>query len=278
MNSKWAVAQINAGTNVEENLSTARRMIREASDGCDLIAFPEFFLIRGNSETILRNVFDESHDVLQELRSLASEHSIAILAGSLPTESSKDSERCHNESFLIDRNGNFISRYRKIHLFDLDLNDDYTVSESSYQKAGKDITSVEIGGFEAGLTICYDLRFPELYRKLALNGVEVFFVPSNFTRETGRAHWEPLLRARAIENQCYVVAPNQIGANPETDIPSLGQSMVVDPWGQVIGRASDRETWFSVELSREYLQDVRGNLPCLDHVELFESSQDGNRN
>lgn len=267
---KWAVAQIDAGVEVDENLDTALRFVEEASsDGCSLMAFPEFFLVRGNQERTRNNPIPINSDPVKKLTGAAKEHGIHLLAGTIPVPDPNRDDYFYNTALYIDDQGTIAGQYRKIHLFDIELEDEFTLRESDVLSRGEEIVDLEIDGIHSGLSICYDVRFPELFRRLADRRVNVIFVPSNFTRETGRAHWEPLLRARAIENQCYVVAPNQWGTNRDNGVASLGQSMVIDPWGQVIGRASDGERWFSVRLDFDYVHDVRRQLPALDHVELI---------
>lgn len=266
---KWAVAQIDAGTNVDDNLDTALEFIEEAGeDGCSLIAFPEFFLVRGNQDRTRANPIPIDSDPVQALSHAASEHDIHLQAGTIPVPDPDREDYFYNTALYIDNNGTIAGRYRKIHLFDIELENEFTLRESDVLSGGNEVVDLTVDGISAGLSICYDLRFPELYRRLSSRRVNVIFVPSNFTRETGRAHWEPLIRARAIENQCYIVAPNQCGVNRDNGVASLGQSMVVDPWGQVIARASDGERWFSVQIEPDYVKDVRRQLPALDHVEL----------
>jgi predicted amidohydrolase len=262
------VLQLDAGTNIEENLNRALELIRAAGESCSLVALPEFFLVRGDHDTIRDRALTMQSEPIKRLAEVARTVDVNVLAGSLPFEDPDHPDRCFNRSLIFDRSGEIIARYNKIHLFDVDLDQGVTVQESDLLQSGEEETTTHVDGFHAGLSICYDLRFPALYRKYASRNVEVLFVPSNFTRETGRAHWEPLLRARAIENQAYVVAPNQIGTNPETGVASLGQSMIVDPWGQVVTRCSDREGWASAELNPGYLRRIRRELPSLDHRAL----------
>ena len=267
---KWAVAQVDAGTTVEENLETALGMIGEAADeGCSLIAFPEFFLLRGDQDSTRAHPMPLDSEPVRKLSRSAKQNRIHLLAGTIPVPVEENENYFYNTALYIESNGTLSHQYRKIHLFDIELEDEFTLRESDVLAPGNQVVDGQVDGLHAGFSICYDLRFPELYRELSRRRVQVIFVPSNFTRETGRAHWEPLLRARAIENQCYVVAPNQWGPNRDTGVASLGQSMVVDPWGQVIGRASDGETWFSVQIDPDYVSEVRRQLPSLNHVELL---------
>ncbi|MFB6355832.1 MAG: carbon-nitrogen hydrolase family protein [bacterium] len=270
MRKHWAIAQINAGSNVRENLDRSLELAHEASEeGCSLIAYPEFFLVRGDQDTTRNNPIPIDSEPVKEFCSFARKTNTHVLMGTIPIPDPDRDDYVYNTAIYIDDSGTIASRYRKIHLFDIELEDEFTLRESDVLSSGQEVVDTEIDNVHAGLSICYDLRFPELFRKLADRRVQVIFVPSNFTRETGRAHWEPLLRARAIENQCYIVAPNQIGENPENGVHSLGQSMVVDPWGQVIARASDREDWFGFTVDTDYVHSVRRQLPSLDHIELI---------
>ncbi len=269
---QWAIAQLNAGEDVEDNLSRALAFLREAAEaGCSLIAFPEVFLYRGSSEGARTRGIDPAGPRVDRLREAARNHEIAIQAGSFlaPPEKDEDTDgdRLDNLALAIDREGEIVAEYRKIHLFDVDL-PEVEIQESRLMRSGNEVVDGRVDGVHCGLSICYDLRFPELYRQLSSRGAEALFVPSNFTRETGRAHWEPLLRARAIENQAYVIAPNQIGPNPDTGIESLGQSLIVDPWGQVVVRMSDQVGWTSTRLDLSYLENIRRRLPSLNHRKL----------
>lgn len=269
MKRTWAVVQVDATTTVEDNLRSVLGHVEEAARaGCSTIALPEFFLLRGDPQTLRSETFDLDGEAVGALKTAARRHDVYLLGGTLPFPDPAREDRIYNTAVCIDPDGEVTATYRKMHLFDVEFEDGFSVHESEYQSAGENVVSTRIDGVRTGLSICYDLRFPELYRNLVREGCRVLFVPSNFTRETGRAHWEPLLRARAIENQAWVVAPNQIGTNPETGVAALGQSMVVDPWGQVVARASDQPGWVSVRLDFEYLEAVRRRLPALEHVRM----------
>lgn len=272
MNRHWAVVQVDAGTSVEANLEAALGALVEAARaGCSTVAFPEFFLLRGRPTTLCREAFGPDGEIVRRLRREAREHEVNVLGGTIPVPADSRGETIVNTAIAISAEGELVSTYRKLHLFDVEIDGELSVHESEYQAAGERTVVAELDGVSTGMSICYDLRFPELYRRLIRRGARVLFVPSNFTRETGRAHWEPLLRARAIENQAWVVAPNQIGTNPETDVSSLGQSLVVDPWGQVVCRASDRTGWWSTRIDLDYQNAVRERLPALDHARLTRS-------
>mgnify|MGYP001566127226 FL=1 len=198
---------------------------------------------------------------------LARDLGIYLLSGSV-LEEIPGSSKAYNTSLLFDPKGNAIALYRKIHLFDVDIENGVTTIESETRQPGEEVVVAETEFCPMGLTICYDLRFPELYRALVVKGAQVIFVPSAFTAFTGEAHWEPLLRARAIENQVYIIAPDQIGKNPRS-FATYGNSMIVDPWGRVLARASDLPTVIFAEIDLDYLAKVRAELPSLTHRKVL---------
>jgi predicted amidohydrolase len=200
------------------------------------------------------------------MSALARECSIHLCAGSI-LEAAPGGARAYNTSCLFDPTGRLVARYRKIHLFDVDLPGRVTVRESETRTPGADVVTVPTALGTLGLSICYDLRFPELYRKLAGGGAQVLLVPSAFTFPTGSAHWEVLCRARAIENQCWLVAADQTGMSPH-GFADWGESMIVDPWGRVVARAGDGDGIVTAEIDLGYLARVRRELPCLDHARL----------
>jgi predicted amidohydrolase len=200
------------------------------------------------------------------LAELARTLGIHLCAGSL-LERVPGEPRAYNTSCLFDPGGRLLARYRKIHLFDVDLPGRVTVRESATRAPGDEVVAVPTELGTLGLSVCYDLRFPELYRRLARAGAEVLLVPSAFTFPTGAAHWEVLCRARAVENQCYLIAPDQTGTSPH-GFPDFGDSLIADPWGRVLARAGDGEGVVTAEIDRAYLARVRRELPCLTHARL----------
>jgi predicted amidohydrolase len=196
---------------------------------------------------------------------LARQLGVHLVAGSILEDSGES--RVFNTSVLFDARGQIVARYRKIHLFDVDIPQHVTIRESDTRMGGDGVVTAPTELGVIGMSVCYDLRFPELYRQLTLSGAEIIAVPSAFTFPTGAAHWELLLRARAIENQVYVVAPDQIGRSP-SGVLDYGNSMIVDPWGTPVARAADRETVICAEIDRDYQDRVRRELPCLGHVKL----------
>jgi predicted amidohydrolase len=178
------------------------------------------------------------------------------------------SRKAYNTSQLFGPNGKVLASYRKIHLFDVDLTDGVSTRESDTREFGDTVVVANTELCAMGLTICYDLRFPELYRRLVHQGAQLIFVPSAFTAYTGKAHWEPLLRARAIENQVYVVAANQFGKNPKS-FETYGHSLIVDPWGKVIAECPDGPGVVSADIDLDYLAQIRRELPALSHRKLI---------
>jgi predicted amidohydrolase len=262
-----AAVQMSSGADRAANLSRATALIRTAAArGARLVVLPEVFAWRGpraeepeTFETIPGATTDALAAVARECR-------IHLCIGSI-LEAVPGDARAFNSSCLLDTDGNLVARYRKIHLFDVDLPGRVTVRESATRVPGDEpiVVSTELGVL--GMSICYDLRFPELYRRLVGRGAQVLLVPSAFTFPTGAAHWEVLCRARAIESQCYVIAPDQTGRSPH-GFADFGESMIVDPWGRVLARAPDGEGVITAEIDLDYLARVRSELPSLTHVRL----------
>jgi predicted amidohydrolase len=261
-----AAVQMTASSVKEENLAKAETFVRLAAErGATLIVLPEVFAWRGQRAEEPAQIEPIPGPTSERLRNLARRYQIYLLAGSFLEKG--DDARSYNTSLLLGPQGDTLAHYRKIHLFDVDIPGQVRVKESDTKKPGEAIvaTTTPLGVF--GLSVCYDLRFPELYRQLAAKSAEVMFVPSAFTFPTGAAHWEPLLRARAIENQTYIIAPNQIGKNAH-GYADYGNSMIIDPWGKVIARAPDKECFITAEIDRDYVEKVRRELPCLAHRRL----------
>ncbi len=263
-----AAIQMSAGADKAANLERAERLIRlAAARGADLVALPELFNWRG--QRIDERVAAESLDgvTITIMARLARELGIHLVAGSITeqaTERARGEGKTWNTSVLLGRDGARLAAYRKIHLFDVDLPGRVTIRESDGKLAGSEVVSADTALCRIGLTICYDLRFPELYRELAYAGAKVITMPSAFTFPTGEAHWEVLIRARAIENQCYLVAPAQFGPNVH-GFSDYGNSMIVDPWGRVLARAADHEGVVVAPIDLEYQERVRRELPSMQH-------------
>ncbi len=263
-----AAIQMLASPDKAANLKEAESMVREAATrGARAVALPEVFNWRGDKKDERKNAEPIPGPTADLMAHLARELGIYLLTGSL-LEEIPASHKAYNTSLFFDPKGNLLARYRKIHLFDVDIERGVSTMESETREPGKDIVVAETEYCRMGLTICYDLRFPELYRALVAKGVQVIFVPSAFTALTGEAHWEPLLRARAIENQVYIVAPDQLGKNPKS-FATYGNSMIVDPWGRVLARASDSAGVIIAEIDLDYLAKVRSELPSLSHRKVM---------
>jgi len=255
-----AVAQLNSTAETARNLETAERLGREAAGrGAELVALPEKWNLLAGGEELAAGAESLDGPSLGAARSWALELGIHLLAGSVAERG--DSEKSFNTSVLIGPGGEDLAVYRKIHMFDVDV-DGIAYRESDHEEPGEEIVTAPVGGLRVGLSVCYDLRFPELFRILAVRGARILAIPSAFTRATGRDHWEPLLRARAIENQAFVLAPNQVGEAPPHFV-SGGRSMIVDPWGVVLATAADGECAVLADLDLAAQQRIRTELPAL---------------
>lgn len=265
-----ALCQMNAGRDdVAANVATAERLLHEAAAGdADLAALPEVFAFYGSHERARELAEPIPGPITDRVGAVARDHGMWVLAGSL---AERDGAHVYNTSTLFDRDGELVTRYRKIHLFDAELEGQPPLRESALFAAGDQIVSHQTEFGRIGLSICYDLRFPELYRGLAASGAELLTVPSAFTAATGEAHWEVLLRARAIEDQCVVIAPAQWGpwGPPEDGRRTYGNSIVVDPWGRVLVRAPAEGdgVWFA-DVDLEEIRRVRRVLPALANRRL----------
>jgi deaminated glutathione amidase len=260
-----AAIQLNSTADKAGNLATAEQLVRAAAaDGAELVVLPEKWNVLGDAEALREGAEPLSGPTIAAASSWASELGIHLVAGSI-AERTGGADRLFNTSVLIGPDGELHARYRKIHMFDVNVGG-VSYRESETEEPGSEIISPALGpalpGVSLGMTVCYDLRFPELYRILAVRGATVITVPSAFTYETGKDHWEVLLRARAIENQAFVVAPNQVGEAPP-HYRSYGHSMIVDPWGQVLAVAPEGERFIAADLDLEAEERVRATLPSL---------------
>jgi predicted amidohydrolase len=260
-----AAVQLNSTEDIDANLATADRLVRAAaSRGAELVVLPEKWTVLGRGEAMAAAAESISDGrAAGWAHGIATELGIDLVAGSL-VERRVGQERTSNTSLHFGPDGRLRGVYRKLHMFDVEV-DGTVYAESAREQAGDEVVVSELaGGVRLGMSICYDVRFPELYRELSARGAEVIAIPSAFTLATTRDHWEVLLRARAIENQCFVVAANQIGTSPPGN-RSGGRSMIVDPWGLVLATAADAETVVVADLDFELLRDVRRRLPALAH-------------
>jgi predicted amidohydrolase len=262
-----AAVQMVASDDKEANLQEAQRWIRQAAaKGARVVVLPEVFIWRGSKK--LEREFAETipGPTSDRLAALARELKIYLLGGSI-LEAIPASGKAYNTSLLFDPAGKLLAAYRKIHLFDVDLANGVSLRESESRAHGKDVVAAETELGTMGLTVCYDLRFPELYRGLADKGAQLIFVPSAFTAFTGQAHWEALLRARAIENQVYIIAADQYGKSPKS-FECHGHSMIIDPWGTVLAELPDGPGVIIAEIDFDHLTKVRAELPALQHRRL----------
>jgi predicted amidohydrolase len=262
-----AVIQMTSTADVEKNLATAERLVAEAAGrGASLVGLPENFgFLRSEGEAIPEAQTLDGPWVRRMAESARS-HAISLLLGSLP-ERIEGEGKIYNTSVLLGPDGAVLASYRKIHLFDIDLPGMEHLKESKAIAPGSEIVVAHAPFGALGLSICYDLRFPELYRALAMKGARILAVPSAFTERTGKAHWEVLLRARAIENLAYVMAPAQVGHHGKGRA-SHGHAMIVDPWGDVLAQVADGEGIAVAELDFERQDRMRRELPALSHARL----------
>ncbi len=251
------------------NLEAAWAGIRAGAEGgAELVALPENFAYLRREGLPIPCAQGLDGPIVTRLREQAREHGVFVLGGTFP-ERVPETDRVHNTSVLIAPDGELVAFYRKIHLFDVDLRaaGGGCFTESETIAPGKDVVVASTPFGAIGMSVCYDLRFPELYRAHVAQGARLLAVPSAFAVETGRDHWEVLLRARAIENQAFVIAPAQWGRH-SADRSSYGRSMIVDPWGVVLARAPDRPGVILAECDLEALEAVRSSLPALAHRRL----------
>ena len=256
-----AAIQLNSTADVDRNLATAERLVdAAAAAGAELVVLPEKWSALGPGEMLLELAEPLDGPIVTAARGWAQRLGITLLAGSVG-ERIEGSERIANTSLLIAPDGEIEATYRKIHMFDVDVGG-VSYRESEHERAGEEVVVAPAAGTDLGMTICYDLRFPELFRIVALRGARVITVPSAFTATTGRDHWEVLLRARAIEDQLFVVAANQFGTAPPS-FSSWGHSMIVDPWGRILDVLADGEGHAIADLDLGEVERVRAQVPSL---------------
>jgi predicted amidohydrolase len=267
-----AAIQMNSGADVSENLQLADRLIRDAvNDGCTLVVLPENFALMPARGRDKAKAAEEPGDgpIQAFLSDLSERHGIWIIAGSMPLTSPEiDVERVYGACPVYDSKGDAKVIYRKIHLFDVDLSE----SEESYRESrsmypGDEVVTVDTPCGRIGLSICYDLRFPELYRQLVDAGATMFTVPAAFTATTGEAHWHTLLRARAIENLAYVVAPGQYGEHADGR-STYGHSLIVDPWGRILAEAATGNCFVAADIDPGLPEKLRSEFPALANRQL----------
>jgi predicted amidohydrolase len=277
MNATFRIAclQVNSGNDLQANLATVRTMAREAaSKGAEFLLTPEYVLMMDGSGRIMRERALEADGApaLAELRALARELKAWLLVGSLTLRS--DPPLIANRSFLISGEGDVVATYDKIHMFDVTLPDGRVVQESSTYRAGDRAVVAQTPWGRLGMTVCYDLRFPGLFRVLAQAGAQFITVPSSFQRQTGKSHWHALLRARAIENECFVLAPAMCGDHPGNR-QTYGHSLVIDPWGGIVAEGGEGPEIVYADINPAEVGRVRRMIPSLEHDRDFELRQPG---
>lgn len=265
MHLKTAVIQVNTRSDPAVNLANIELLLDQAADlGAQFVALPEYWSYLGPYTGFDQAAQTVPGPLIERLQEKARQHGMIVHGGSIVERHPELPGKFYNTCVLINRDGELVTTYRKIHLFDVDLANGEKHYESAQIVPGDEIVTARVDGITFGLTICYDLRFPELYRLLALKGAQIILVPAGFTLHTGRDHWEVLLRARAIENLCYVVAPAQVGSYPP-DRQCFGRSMIVDPWGLVLAQAPDIPGVTLAEIDLEAIERARAQIPCLEN-------------
>ncbi len=267
-NLRAAVVQMRTGSDRDDNLRQAADRIRAAAaEGADLVALPEVIAWRGPQRDEVSHAEAIDGPTLAALATAARENAVWLVGGSF-LELDPEGAGCWNTCPLLAPDGTLVARYRKIHLFDIDLPGRVSTRESDTRRAGNEVVTAVTPLGRIGLAVCYDLRFPELFRRLADEGTEIVVMPSAFTLPTGRAHWHALVRARAIENQCFFLAPNQFGRGVQS-FSEYGHSLIVDPWGEILAEAAeDAAATIAAELDAARLASVRRDLPALQHRKL----------
>jgi deaminated glutathione amidase len=273
-----SVMQMNCGHVKADNIAQAQRLIDGAveSDRPDLVSLPEMWSCLGGDRAIKTGEAEElpppgsnlpGGAAYEFLRGIARSRRITVHGGSI---AEKAEDRLFNTTVVFSPDGHEIARYRKIHLFDISLPDGTGYRESNTYGAGAELVTCDVNGVKTGLAICYDVRFPELFLALRRSGAEVIFLPSAFTLQTGKDHWEVLIRARAIETQCWMVAAATWGRHLERGEPrfTYGHSLVCDPWGHVVSKASDGIGWATARIDSALTGRVRRDMPVLEHRKL----------
>lgn len=262
-----ACLQLNSGNDLNANLSTVSAMAREAAGGgAKFILMPEYALMMDGSGRVMRERALDANGApaLGELRALAKDLQVWMLAGSLTVRLGEGEDRIANRSYLISDEGSVVATYDKIHMFDVTLPDGKAIRESSAYRPGNTAVVAETPWGRLGMTVCYDLRFPHLYRVLAKAGARFIAIPASFQRQTGVAHWHVLLRARAIENECFILAPAMCGDHPGNR-QTYGHTLVVDPWGEIVAEGGEAPQIVYADIDPARVDKVRGMMPTLDH-------------
>lgn len=264
-NGNVALLQLCSGNNTKHNLAQIEQQIKQLPETVQLVLTPENALLFADAATYRKQAEVQGKGPLQDaISSMAKRYNVWILIGSMPMVSREDPERITSSSLLFDSEGNIKARYDKIHMFDVNIEDEQgNYNESVIYQRGEHITVVDTPVGRLGMTICYDLRFPGLFQALREQGAEIISVPAAFTRYTGQAHWEPLLRARAIENQCYILAPAQVGVHGTRR--TWGHSLAVDGWGKVMKKNVDAVASTVLNIKTDSLSVMREQIRVVKH-------------
>lgn len=255
-----AAIQLSPTENEKRNISKAYDALTHAAEkGVDIVALPELFHFRGSPRLYSRYAHTESSEIISLFRDCARKYKVDIVLGSIIEECSRTKKR-YDTSLVINAKGMLVARYRKNNLFKVKLSQ-RIIDESRYFSRDNKSALVRMRTFQCGLAICFDIRFPMLFRSMREKGADLFFLPSNFTHKTGQAHWHALVRARAIETQSYIIAPNCCGRDPYTGIKSYGHSLIVDPWGEIIAAAGDKPTIVYAKISKKRINETRRIMP-----------------
>ena len=266
-----ACVQMRSGSEVAPNIAEASALIRQAAaGGADLIATPEMttLLDRKPGSAWEKSASEDADPGLAAFRALAKELGVTLLIGSLAIRAEEG--KCANRSFLIGPDGGIIARYDKIHMFDVQLNAGNVYKESDSYAPGGNAIVANLPTAKLGLAVCYDVRFPDLFRQLAISGAQIIAVPAAFTKITGEAHWHTLLRARAIETGCFVIAPAQ-GGKHQDGRETFGHSLIIDPWGEILAEGGVDPGVISATLDLSKVDEVRGKIPSLKHARPFRA-------
>src|SRR5260370_34433328 len=262
---KTAVIQVNTRDNLAENLAQVERLMDQAAGmGAQFAALAEYWSYLGPISGFDQAAESVSGPFIARLQEKALQHRMIVHGGRIVERHPELPGKFYNTSVLINREGELVAQYRKIHLFDGNLANGENHYESERIAPGNELVTADVDGITFGLTICYDLRFPELYHLHALRGAQIIMVPAGFTLHTGRDHWEVLLRARAIESLCYVVAPAQVGTYPPNR-QCFGRSMIVSPWGLVLAQAPDNPTIIMADIDLAQIEQARAQIPSLEN-------------
>ncbi len=273
---KIACIQMTTARDPADNLPVIEARLRKAAaQGATLIALPEtcVFMERGRKAMQARLTAQKDNPELKQLAALTAELGVHVLIGSMVL-AADDGEMAVNRSVLIGPEGSTAAHYDKLHMFDVTLANGESHAESASYQPGDKLAVADLGAAKLGLSICYDVRFPALYRRLAQAGADIIAVPSAFTRPTGMAHWHVLLRARAIETGCFIIAPAQVGAH-ENGRETYGHSLVIDPWGHVLAEAGDGDDMVIAKLDLSLVGKARAQIPALQHGRAFTTPDGG---